>query len=433
MYRNNIERRKQRPNSIFMETIEVIEENLESFDMFEMPISVEYIKFKFDIENLNSRLKNLVIQIRDYGSDSISVDEYFYGILHTLISDSVTAEVTADVEEKYKELILAIFKTILEADIILKTVKNKSPLYKKNNSFKISNKEYEAIIITAYDDLKCESLIMDTAKKVNRFYHNIKQLHHIDTENYLKYINIKNAHAIMYNSYFYPTYIANLKLLKGLYFKNRMGSRKEKEPYKLDKLFLKRSDGEYNLDYILNLLIKNRNNINRHYPNKLIKSTIKTFSEEDKRLLMTLLDNWDFLSNLLCSLYKIIDKRENSNIATDICKLEKYSLLKILSPMSIIDYNEYYASIDEMVSNGSELSDTNSKEKNNYITNTILRLKNLIKLPPIVVKMRNKKETSERAIKEKESRFSRIFSSLSIFGATAAAAALATSSMVEST
>ncbi|KAI5143342.1 hypothetical protein NEPAR06_1772 [Nematocida parisii] len=422
MYRNNTERRKQRPNSIFMETIEVIEENLESFDTLETPISAEYIKFKFDIGNLNNRLKKLVIQIRDYVPNSISVHEYFYGILHTLISDSVTVEVTSDVEEKHKEHILAIFRTMLEADIILKTVKSKSSLYKKNNNSQICNNEYVNIIISAYNDLKCENLIMDTAKKVNGFYHNIKQLHHIDTDNYLKYINMKNAHSIMYNLYFCPTYIANLKLLKGLYFKNRRMSRKEKEPYKLEKLFLMRPDGEYNLDYILNLLVKNRNNINRHYSSKLINSTIKTFLEEDKRLLMTLLENWDFLSNFLCSLYKIIDKRENSFIINDICKLEKYSLLKILSPMSIINYNEYSASIDEMVSNGLELSDEKSKGKNNYITNTILRLKNLIKLPPTVVKMRNKKETAIKTIKKKESRFSKLVPFFSMFGLTSVAA-----------
>ncbi|KAI5160198.1 hypothetical protein NEAUS03_0962 [Nematocida ausubeli] len=414
---------KNNRNSIQMASIENIEEASEARDNFPSFPTIKYITLTFEKDKLKTDLMRLYEKIRPYNQANVSTYTKFYGMLHTIILNNLEVTFDPAVDPSHRGLLENIMRATLEKKIIENNLAGSLKLYALGK-VQMTNQDYIGLFKDAIKELEPALLIIDIMQFFNLYYQNLIHLTHINQTNYLKHMHMKNIHAAMYTP---CVYLKKKSDLEEFCMKVHSYERPKKKykPHPKSFLFKKRENGEYNIDYVLNLLFNNKNKIGNYYSGYPMYYPF-TLSDEDKKLLVTLFQNWKMLEIFFRDLYELLDKKSNKKSIN-----ERFLVGKIFSTGHIAkpcDFNPhvYYQSIEQLLENTLKGMKHITKEEAAYIKDMVQSFNNLIIDTPVL--MRNKTTVMKRST---SSRFSRIFGLFGGIGALVTLGTLATFSMYE--
>ncbi|KAI5134665.1 hypothetical protein NEAUS04_0709 [Nematocida ausubeli] len=414
---------KNNRDSIQMASIENIEEASEARDNFPAFPTIKYVTLTFKKDKLKNDTMRLYEKIRPYNQASGLTYTKFYGQLHTMILNNLEVAFDPAVDPSHRELLENIIRATLEKKIIENNLASGLNLYALEK-VPMTNQDYISVFKDAIKELEPSRLIIDVMQFFNLYYQNITQLTHINQRNYLRHMHMTNIHAAMYTP---CVYLKKKSDLEEFCMKVHSYERPKKKykPHPKSFLFKKRENGEYNIDYALNLLFNNKNEIGNYYSGHPVYHPF-TLSDEDKKLLVTLFQNWSMVERFFRDLYELLDKKSSKKTMN-----ERFLVGKVFSTGHIArpsDFNPhvYYQSVEQMLGNTLKEMKHTTKEEAAYIKDMVQGFNNLIMDTPVL--MRNKTAVTKRST---SSRFSRIFGFLGGIGTIVTLGTLATFSMYE--
>lgn len=243
--------------------------------------------------------KELVKIIRDgeYEDKNLFEPEAFYGLLDSLVSKHT--KILANIKGKKEVSILlreitrlvlqqAIAATWSSTDRILyPTSKNNDPT-NKQAIYHISNALY-GITITDVPKL--------VEKRIEKWYKDISSERTLNVEKYLTHARMQFQQRMFSFPDFRAILMRDLKL-----FVDKL----DLDSTETLDLFSKRDDGVYNLDYILNLVMSERNNLARYCENEDLHSAWP-HSRDDLILICELYKHQKLVTDVFFKVYSLTD------------------------------------------------------------------------------------------------------------------------------
>lgn len=388
------------------EDLNIDSEVAERLDQVQELSKLEYIKFSFNKENIQNSLKKVQTEIENYSKNKTKIQTHFYGELHTLISKNIDIVLSDIVHPSHQQLISTIARLLIEAEIMDASPAERPSLYHlcKQN---ITNKNFLSMFNAVVNSIDIDSVIVKTGDMLNNWYSAVMDSPNLNTDNYLRYMQQEISEKIFYRPEFGKRLYCALTNIR-LKLNNSSKKVKDKsQPQDIKNLFKKRESGDYNIDYILGLLVDNKNNIEEFFK-KMIETIDNPEAENNIQLIMTAHKNWEELNKLFKSFYDLTYK--------EIDQLnEKYLIGRLdfngvrVKPLAL--NNEIYNKIvDELLEKTLPVYVGSSKKINAYLTDKISAFK-------ILVKSEESRPPSRQSIVRRSiSRLSAIFGIVGLVG-----------------